>query len=61
MTKCAVCGNEATEELCDRCNGLLKLFDYDAVRSDELASDFGNWPGGISTNNRRVFRLSAGN
>ena len=38
MTKCAVCGNEATEELCDRCNGLLKLFDYDAVRMRKAAA-----------------------
>jgi hypothetical protein len=30
-------------------------------KGDELASDFGNWPGDMSTNNRRVFRLSAGN
>ena len=32
-----------------------------ASKGDELASDFGNWPGDMSTNNRRVFRLSAGN
>ncbi len=38
MTKCAVCGNEATEELLDRCNGLLKLFDYDAVRMRKAAA-----------------------
>jgi hypothetical protein len=33
----------------------------EASSSDELAGDFGNSPEGISTGNRRVFRLSAGN
>jgi ERF superfamily len=33
----------------------------EASSSDELAGDFGNSPEGVSTGNRRVFRLSAGN
>jgi hypothetical protein len=33
----------------------------EASQSDELTGEFGNWPDGISTRNRRLFRLSAGN
>jgi hypothetical protein len=35
---CAVCGNETTQELCDRCNGLLKLFNHDPAQLRKAAA-----------------------
>ena len=38
MAACEVCGAEATEKFCVRCNAVLKAFNYDPVRIRRAAA-----------------------
>jgi hypothetical protein len=38
MAACEVCGAEATQALCDRCNAVVKAFNYDPERIRRAAA-----------------------